>query len=256
MLLGVPADERLRRLRGHEREPAALDLRFTARDGSGGDNAADTTLMLAAGTGPFRVTSPTGLVAARRLDADRHLGRRRHGRAPISTANVKITLSIDGGHTYPYVLAASRRTTARSRRPAEHRHDARTHEGRGGRQRLLRRLERRLRDHVAVLRLLLADRRRPELGEGRQRRPAESSLGGDRGLAILADGYPASVQVDCVTLAPIGSPQPTASDDGLTFSGGQYSYIWKTSKSWGGTCRQLQVLLVDGTLHTALFSFK
>ena len=82
------------------------------------------------------------------------------------------------------------------------------------------------------------------------------SLGGDRGLAILADGYPASVQVNCVTGATIGSPAPTSSDDGLTFANGQYSYVWKTSRSWAGTCRRLQVLLVDGTLHTALFSFK
>jgi hypothetical protein len=86
--------------------------------------------------------------------------------------------------------------------------------------------------------------------------PVKFSLGGDRGLAILADGYPASRQVDCVTGAPIGSLEPTSSDDGLTFANGQYSYAWKTSKSWVGTCRQLQVLLVDGTLHTALFSFK
>jgi hypothetical protein len=62
--------------------------------------------------------------------------------------------------------------------------------------------------------------------------------------------------MDCVTGAPIGSPEPTASDDGLTFANGQYGYVWKTSKGWGGTCRQLQVLLVDGTLHTALFKFK
>jgi hypothetical protein len=86
--------------------------------------------------------------------------------------------------------------------------------------------------------------------------PVKFSLGGDRGLAILADGYPVSVQVNCVTGATIGSPAPTSSDDGLTFANGQYSYAWRTSKSWAGTCRQLRVLLVDGTLHTALFSFK
>src|SRR4029450_5398401 len=31
---------------------------------------------------------------------------------------------------------------------------------------------------------------------------------------------------------------------------GQYSYVWKTSRSLAGTCRELRVLLVDGTLHT------
>ena len=86
--------------------------------------------------------------------------------------------------------------------------------------------------------------------------PVKFGLGGDRGLAILADGYPASVQVDCVTGAPLGSPEPTSSADGLTFANGQYSYVWQTAKSWVGTCRQLQILLVDGTLHTAQFRFK
>ena len=45
--------------------------------------------------------------------------------APTSTANVKISLSIDGGHTYPYVLAAStaeRRLRGRDD-PADGRHD-------------------------------------------------------------------------------------------------------------------------------------
>jgi hypothetical protein len=86
--------------------------------------------------------------------------------------------------------------------------------------------------------------------------PVKFSLGGDRGLAILADGYPASVQINCTTGAPIGSPSPTSSDEGLTFQDGQYKYVWKTSGSWAGTCRQFQILLVDGTLHTARFSFK
>ncbi len=36
----------------------------------------------------------------------------------------------------------------------------------------------------------------------------------------------------------------------------QYVYVWKTEKSWAGTCRQLQVTLNDGTVHTANFKFK
>ena len=42
---------------------------------------------------------------------------------------------------------------------------------------------------------------------------------------------------------------------GLTFTNGQYSYTWKTSKGWAGTCRQFQLQLIDGTLHTATFMF-
>jgi hypothetical protein len=86
--------------------------------------------------------------------------------------------------------------------------------------------------------------------------PVKFSLGGDRGLAILADGYPVSVKVDCATGAPLGSPEPTSSDLGLTYANGQYSYVWKTDRSWVGTCRDLRVLLVDGTMHTARFRFR
>jgi len=53
------------------------------------------------------------------------------------------------------------------------------------------------------------------------------------------------------------SPPPSRrADEGLTFANGQYSYVWKTDSGWAGKCRELQVLLVDGTLHTARFSFK
>jgi hypothetical protein len=37
---------------------------------------------------------------------------------------------------------------------------------------------------------------------------------------------------------------------------GNYQFNWATSKSWSGTCRQLQVNLGDGVIHTANFQFK
>jgi hypothetical protein len=36
----------------------------------------------------------------------------------------------------------------------------------------------------------------------------------------------------------------------------QYTYVWKTQAAWSGTCRELQVLLVDGTMHAARFKLK
>jgi hypothetical protein len=42
----------------------------------------------------------------------------------------------------------------------------------------------------------------------------------------------------------------------LSYGGGQYHYVWKTEKGWKGTCRVLEVKLVDGSVHTALFKFK
>lgn len=50
----------------------------------------------------------------------------------------------------------------------------------------------------------------------------------------------------------------TPGASGLVYSAGsdQYHYVWKTDKSWAGTCRQLAVKLVDNTVHTATFQFK
>ena len=90
--------------------------------------------------------------------------------------------------------------------------------------------------------------------------PIKFSLGGDRGLGIFADGYPVSVQINCTTGVPIGPPVPTspAGGSGLQYDPvlSQYTYVWKTQAAWSGTGRELQVLLVDGTMHTARFKLK
>jgi hypothetical protein len=93
---------------GVNASPLSLHFRFTARDLNGGANSADTTLLLATNAGPFRVTSPdsAGTVpggSALTVTWDKA----NTDIPPTSTANVKISLSTDGGHTYPYVLAAS-----------------------------------------------------------------------------------------------------------------------------------------------------
>jgi hypothetical protein len=91
--------------------PASLNFRLTVRDGTpggGGVGSADTRLVLALAAGPFLVTSQgggedlsAGSAQAVTWDvAGTDL-------PPISTAAVKISLSTDGGYTYPHVLAAS-----------------------------------------------------------------------------------------------------------------------------------------------------
>ena len=86
------------------------------------------------------------------------------------------------------------------------------------------------------------------------------SLDGDQGLSILAAGYPKSTQIACATSAPVDAVEETvtAGQSGLTYdvASGQYIYVWKTSKSWAGTCRQLEVKLIDGRSFFASFSFK
>lgn len=90
--------------------------------------------------------------------------------------------------------------------------------------------------------------------------PVRFSPGGNQGLAVFADGYPASQPVSCTTSAPVNDIEETVTAGGsaLTYdaSGDRYSYVWKTDKGWSGRCRQLTVRLVDGSGHTATFRFK
>ncbi len=82
------------------------------------------------------------------------------------------------------------------------------------------------------------------------------SIGGDGGLGIL-DGTPTSVKIACdgaATTDPVETT--TTANSGLTFTGGQYTYVWQTQKSWRGTCRRFTLKLVDGTTTSADFKFK
>lgn len=84
------------------------------------------------------------------------------------------------------------------------------------------------------------------------------SLGGDQGLGVLADGYPQSAPVTCGTSPELTAGDPTTSRRGLQFlptAGGRYSYAWSTSSAWSGTCRQVILLLDDGTYHRANVRF-
>ncbi|MYM94501.1 hypothetical protein GTP90_11590 [Rugamonas sp. FT81W] len=93
---------------GANASPASLNFRLTVRDGRGGVGNAGTKLVLAPNAGPFLVTSPNTAVS---LDAGSTQtvtwSVANTNVAPVNTANVKITLSTDGGKTYPYTLAAS-----------------------------------------------------------------------------------------------------------------------------------------------------
>jgi hypothetical protein len=93
---------------GTNASPLSLHFRLTARDGRGGVSSADTTLLLASGTGPFLVTSPNTAVTYMGGSAQTITWNPANTDvAPVSATNVKISLSTDGGHTYPYVLVAS-----------------------------------------------------------------------------------------------------------------------------------------------------
>jgi hypothetical protein len=93
---------------GVNASPLSLHFRLTARDGKGGVNSADTTLLLAPGTGPFLVTSPNTAVAYKGGSTQTVTWNPAGtAAAPVGAANVEISLSTDGGYTYPYIVAAS-----------------------------------------------------------------------------------------------------------------------------------------------------
>ncbi|HSV64862.1 MAG TPA: PxKF domain-containing protein [Mycobacteriales bacterium] len=89
--------------------------------------------------------------------------------------------------------------------------------------------------------------------------PVKFSLGGDQGLNIFNDGYPASQNVTCNTGDPIDPIEQTVTAGGssLTYNSAtdRYTYVWKTDRAWKDTCRTLILQLTDGTNHTANFTF-
>jgi hypothetical protein len=96
---------------GVNASPLSLHFRLTARDGNpgaGGVASADTTLLLAANAGPFLVVNPnTALTWTGNTSQLVTWAVANTDVAPVSATNVAILLSVDGGLSFPYVLAAS-----------------------------------------------------------------------------------------------------------------------------------------------------
>lgn len=91
---------------GVNAEPS-LNFKLTVRDGRGGVNSATTKLLLAPAAGPFLVTAPnTAAQLEGGMPTTVTWNVAGTDAAPVSTANVRIMLSVDGGLTYPYTLAA------------------------------------------------------------------------------------------------------------------------------------------------------
>jgi DNA-binding beta-propeller fold protein YncE len=90
--------------------------------------------------------------------------------------------------------------------------------------------------------------------------PIVFSLGANRGLDVLADGSPTSVQVDCDDPGEPtgGEPAESQSDRGLRFNRwtGHYVFTWQTKRAWAGTCRSFVLGLRDGTVARLTVSFR
>lgn len=88
-----------------------MTYRVTVRDnraGGGGSNYASTTVTSVSTAGPFAITAPnSAMTIAGGSQQTVTWNVAGSNAAPINCSNVKITLSTDGGHTFPIVLAAS-----------------------------------------------------------------------------------------------------------------------------------------------------
>jgi predicted extracellular nuclease len=89
--------------------------------------------------------------------------------------------------------------------------------------------------------------------------PVNFSLDGFKGFGVMAPGYPQSQPIACDDSAPTDVVETTLPArfsvllyDPVTDT---YVYLWKTDRSWAGTCRQLVVKLDDGSVHRANFQF-
>jgi hypothetical protein len=88
--------------------------------------------------------------------------------------------------------------------------------------------------------------------------PVAFGLAGNQGLGVFAAGFPVSVATTCGTNPALTTGTATAgANPGLKVSGkpARYTYYWKTSSAWKGTCRQLVLRLADGTYHRANLRF-
>ncbi|MFC5380143.1 M36 family metallopeptidase [Aquipuribacter nitratireducens] len=87
--------------------------------------------------------------------------------------------------------------------------------------------------------------------------PVDFSLGADRGLDVLKPAHsPASREVSCetgeVVQYALTTPADAPGETVLRYNRARdrYSLIWETDEAWAGTCRELVIVLEDGTQHT------
>jgi hypothetical protein len=87
--------------------------------------------------------------------------------------------------------------------------------------------------------------------------PIWFSLGGVSDVSTVT--HMTSSEVSCEGAATTAAGDPISMNGGgvrYEASSDRFMFVWKTEKSWTGSCRQLQITLNDGTTHTATFTFR
>jgi hypothetical protein len=87
--------------------------------------------------------------------------------------------------------------------------------------------------------------------------PIKFSLGRYEGSQVMRPATPAVSTVACTIPSETMTDENDDSENssGLRAEGDKYTYVWKTSSAWTGTCRKLVITLADGTSHAAMFKF-
>jgi hypothetical protein len=86
------------------------------------------------------------------------------------------------------------------------------------------------------------------------------SLNGFHGRQVVAAGYPQVAEVECDSGAEPAEGERARlvrSRKGIRWGrwSKTYALLWKTQRSWAGTCRQFLLGLRDGTVHRADYRF-
>jgi hypothetical protein len=88
--------------------------------------------------------------------------------------------------------------------------------------------------------------------------PVRFSLGGYKGMDVLAPGYPQVAEVECGAGEEPTSGRPARSvwwQKGLRYKHRSYIFMWRTDRDWTRGCRQFLIQLKDGSVHRAEFKF-
>jgi len=88
--------------------------------------------------------------------------------------------------------------------------------------------------------------------------PVTFSLAGDQGLAAITGITSVAIACESGAVSTEITDTVAAGNSSLQYDAltDEYTYVWKTDKSWSGTCRQLTLTLADGTSHQASFQFR
>jgi hypothetical protein len=105
-------------------------------------------------------------------------------------------------------------------------------------------------------------RNRPRVNRWRagQTVPIRFELGGDQGMDVLEEGWPRVAEVECGSDAEPQTGEPARhprwfKELSYRKRKGRYMLLWKTERSWSGSCRQFMLKLEDGTVKRADFDF-